>query len=77
MPHNPHHRCDDCGRLLARSYPYNYCPKHWRQRYDAPPGFYRFDYFEAAANPVRESPLGTQRQTIFFPGSVIAASEIS
>lgn len=51
MPRQPPHRCDDCDVPLARSYPYNLCPKHWRQRYNAPPGECRIDRFEAAANP--------------------------
>ncbi len=77
MPRNNHHRCDDCGVLLARSYPYNLCPKHWRQRYNAPPGKYRYDYFEAAAKPARaffHLPCETAHPC---PGGTIAASKTS
>lgn len=75
MPHNPHHRCDDCGALLARSYPYNLCPKHWRQRYNAPPGECRIDYFEAAVNPARDPLLPPILPGKPYPGGAIAASE--
>lgn len=75
MPHRPHHRCDDCGALLAQSYPYQYCPKHRRQRYHAPPGESRIDYFEAAANPARDFFDATRQTIIPCPGSTIAASE--
>lgn len=77
MPHNPHHRCDDCDALLSRHYPYNLCPKHWRQKYNAPPGECRIDHFEAAANPARESHPWTPYTTQHIPGSAIAAAERS
>lgn len=77
MPRDNHHRCADCNVLLARSYPYEFCPKHWRQRYNAPPGECRIDYFEAAANLARTSPVRPSRTTNPHPGSVIAASERS
>ncbi len=77
MPHNNHHRCEDCGALLARSYPFHLCPRHWRQRYHAPPGEYRYDYFEAAAKPARDF-FHLPRETAHtYPGGTIAASERS
>lgn len=75
MSCQPPHRCHDCGALLSKHYPYDYCPRCWQNRYNAPPGKCRIDNFEAAANLARESPLCTPRLTTSSSGSTIAASK--
>lgn len=31
-------KCQKCGVLLSREYPWNLCPKCWQEKYHAPPG---------------------------------------
>lgn len=77
MSRNPPHRCEDCGILLSRHYPYAYCPRCWRNRFDAPPGESRFTYFEAAANPARVSFFASNPKYELHTGGTIAASRRS
>lgn len=53
MARDNHHRCDRCGVLLALSYPWPLCPKHWRQEYGAPPGEFSPWYRPADTNQTR------------------------
>lgn len=74
MPRQPPHRCNDCEALLSKHYPYDYCPRCWQNRFDAPPGKCRINYFEAAANPAlypRERPIKSVQS---IQGSAIAAA---
>lgn len=77
MPHDNPHRCRDCDILLSKNYPYEYCPRHWRQRFHAPPGEYRFDYFEAAAILSCVHPFFLRLPRKLHTGSTIAASQRS
>lgn len=77
MSHNNHHHCDDCEALLSKHYPYDYCPRCWQNRFNAPPGKHRFDYFEAAANPARVPTIFSYLPYELCTGRAIAASEQS
>lgn len=74
-PHHNPHRCADYGVLLSKHYEWEYCPKHWRQRYHAPPGYNRIEHLQAAANPAALAPLYQYPGNFFGGSSAIAAQE--
>lgn len=74
MPRNNPHVCSDCGVALSRTYPYDLCPKHWWQRYHAPPGYNYFPPDAAGTNPARAPPETIHPEQLFCPGGVISAA---
>ncbi len=76
MHRDPHSRCEDCGTLLSLDYPYEFCPKCWKQRYGAPPGYNRSEFFLAARNLAGAPPNQTNRMNTNHTSSLQAVGAI-